>query len=111
MKALFAKLALCIFALVMSLYLYIEKQNEVTKLKIELPQIAKEVRKLQEENQKYQYEIDLFENPNHLMELVRLSQFSYLKHPVVREVLSIPEGMALQENPKNIKIPKDKKNH
>ena len=44
-----------------------------------------------------QYEIDLFESPQHLMELARRSEFSHLKHPTAREIVQLQEAVALQD--------------
>ncbi|MFA6119355.1 MAG: hypothetical protein WCT85_02000 [Parachlamydiales bacterium] len=91
------KILICLFAFAMCLYSYIEKQNEVTSLKIEIPKVAKEIDNLKEEIKKMQYEVEVFENPAYLMQLIRQPEFSHLKHPFVEDVLNIPEGIALFE--------------
>lgn len=87
---------LCIAAGGVLLYSYIDKQNAVTELRLEIPVLAKEIKDLKEANTRLQYEIDLFESPAHLMELARHSEFSHLKHPLLKEILTLPEGLALQ---------------
>ena len=87
----------CIFVLGFCLYSYIDKQNELTKLRMHIPGLVKEIKSIQEENMRLQYEIDQFENPQHLMELARLAEFSHLKHPLVKEILTVPEGVAMQQ--------------
>ena len=87
----------CIFIASLTLYLYIEKQNELTELRLEIPILAKEVKRIQEENIHLQYEINQFESPIHLMELARKPEFSHLKYPNLNEILileesSLPEG-------------------
>jgi cell division protein FtsL len=82
------------------MYSYIEKQNEITTLKIQIPKISKEISDLKEEIRKYKYEIKQFESPNRLMELVKMQEFSHLKHPFVNQVLTIKQGIALKEDTK-----------
>ena len=77
-------------------YSYIDKQNAVTRRRLEIPVLAKEIKDLKEENTRLQYEIDLFESPEHLMELARHSEFSHLKHPMLKEIITMQEGLALQ---------------
>jgi hypothetical protein len=60
------------------------------------------VRTIKEENIRLQYEIEQFENPQHLMELSRHTAFTHLKHPLVKDVATCQEGIAMQ-------MPSDKK--
>ena|SRR3989338_1810058 len=73
-----------------SLFSYLHTQNEVSKLKMELPMIAKEIESLYSENQKLKFEVECFENPLHLIELARQPQFSHMRFPMENEILSIP---------------------
>ena len=100
-KNLIFKILICLFAFAMSLYFYIEKQNEITSLKIEMPKIAKQVEALNEEIKKIQYDVEMFENPAYLMQLIRQPEFGHLKHPFVEEVLTMPQGIALFEEKPN----------
>ncbi len=92
---LLARVLICIFVFGFCLYSCIDKQNELTKLRMQIPDLVKEIRGIEEENTRLQYEIDQFENPQHLMQLARLGEFSHLKHPLVKEVITVPEGIAL----------------
>lgn len=94
------KLFICLFTFAICLYSFIEKQNQLTSLKIELPKVAKEIDDLKDEIQKIQYEVGLFENPAYLMQLVRQPEFGHLKHPFVEDVLNMPEGIAFFEKQK-----------
>ncbi len=89
------KILICLFTFGICLYLYIAKQNELTFLKIEIPKIAKQIQTLDEEIQKIQYEVEVFENPAYLMQLIRKPEFSHLKHPFVEDVLMVPQGFAI----------------
>jgi len=94
-KAIIFKILICLFVSGICLYSYVDKQNELTSLKIEVPKIAKEIEDLKEEIQKFQYEVEMFENPAYLMQLIRQPEFGHLKHPFVKDVLTMPEGIAL----------------
>jgi cell division protein FtsL len=86
---------LCIAILSIFLYCYIDKQNDLTELRLEIPTLAKEVKALCEENSRLRYEVERFENPENLLELARRPEFSHLKHPLVKEILTCQEGIAL----------------
>ena len=49
------RLFVCIIAAGLTLFGYIEKQNELTELRLAIPTIAKEVKNLQEENIRLTY--------------------------------------------------------
>lgn len=81
----------CIFAIGVSLIAYIDKQNEVTELRLAIPVLAKDVRSIQEENIRLKYEIESFESPIHLMELMRKPEFGHLKYPYLTEEIFLPK--------------------
>lgn len=95
-KGLFLRILVCIGACGGFLYSYVDKQNAVTRCRLEIPVLAKQIKDMQEENTRLQYEIDIFESPEHLMELARHSEFSHLKHPMLKEIVTMQEGLALQ---------------
>ncbi|MBN1915068.1 MAG: hypothetical protein JW769_04190 [Parachlamydiales bacterium] len=99
-------ISLCVVLLSVGLYVYVEKQNVLTQLKMELPSLVEEIADIQEENSRYRYEIDQFENPMHLMELMRSPEFAHLKHPILEEIATVEEGVALQEE--QSKAPKER---
>ncbi|MFA5250805.1 MAG: hypothetical protein WC371_05310 [Parachlamydiales bacterium] len=78
------------------LFLYLNGLNELTKLKMAVPKVEKEIAALKEENKRLRYEIRQFESPSHLLELSRRPEFAHLKHPLVKDVLKVKEGVALQ---------------
>lgn len=82
-------LLICIVSAGMALYSYIDKTNELTELRMTIPQISKTVKKLQEENTRLKYEVDQFESPLHLMELQRKPEFSHLKFPYLNDEIII----------------------
>lgn len=94
MKGLLFRLGICLGVFGLCLYSYLETQNELTHLKIRLPEMEKEVKLIQEENRRLAYEIDQFENPARLIELAHRPEFSHLKHPLLKEILTVPEAFA-----------------
>lgn len=82
------------------LYSYLDKQNEITELRIQIPELAKAIKQISEENARLKYEIEEFENPLHLIELSRNPKYSHLKHPVAGDVITLKEGKNLELSPK-----------
>jgi hypothetical protein len=85
----FIRILICIALIGISLYAYITKQNVITELRLQIPIVAKELEAIRQENTRLQFEIDQFENPQHLMELSSQPQFSHLKHPLLNEIISL----------------------
>lgn len=97
MKGLLLKMGGCLGIFGFCLYSYLDAQNRVTGLKIKLPEQEKEIDLLQEENRRMAYEIERFESPTHLIELAHRPEFSHLKHPLLQEILTVPEVFAVNE--------------
>ena len=94
-KSLICRLGLVMLFFGYQLFAYLEKQNTVTQLKIEIPQLAAEVSSIKEENERCRYEIDRFENPAHLIGLLSSPEYASLKHPLLDDVFSMPAGLAI----------------
>jgi hypothetical protein len=88
------RLGVCLSVIGFCLYSYLDTQNQLTHLKIRLPDVEKEVKLIQEENQRLAYEIDQFESPAHLVELAHHPEYAHLKHPLIKEILTVPEAFA-----------------
>jgi hypothetical protein len=88
---LLVRLIICLFLIVVPLFIYIDKQNDLRELRLRIPAIAKEVRTIHEQNRRLQYEIDRFESPIHLMELARKPEFSHLKFPSTDTIIILSE--------------------
>jgi len=86
----FAKIFIPIAIVAIALYAYIEEHNRLTKMRIEVPELAKKLRLLEEENTRLQFESEKFQNPLHLMELARGPHFSHLRHPYQNDIITIP---------------------
>lgn len=86
-KSLFVVFLLCyLFGLV---YRYIHIQNEITKLKFEIPRLVKQIQVIEQKNSLLQFKIDQFNNPLHLFELSREPSYSFLKYPLVKDVIEL----------------------
>lgn len=99
LKRIFIQLACCIGVFGCCLCSYVNTQNAVTRLRLEIPIFSQELHQLKEQNNRLKYEIDLFESPEHLMQLARCSEFSHLKYPTLQEILTVSEAVILPKSP------------
>jgi hypothetical protein len=83
------KVLFCVFIGGTTMFVYISRLNEITKLRLEIPTLEKKLKGIVEENHHLSYEIDRFENPLHLMEFLRRPEYGHLRHPTVEEVVTI----------------------
>lgn len=93
---------ICIFSVGLTLFAYIEKQNELTELRLAIPNIIKEVKNLQEENIRLTFEVEYFESPIHLMELMRKPEFSHLKYPFLQDQIFLFPGQPLTKSKNDV---------
>ena len=84
-----SRFLLCIFFAGLIFYGLIKKQNTLTELRLAIPVLKKQVRLIEQENTRLQYQIDCFESPIHLMELAGKPEFSHLKLPYVEDIMTI----------------------
>jgi hypothetical protein len=94
MIGLLLRLGICLSAIGLCLYSYLDTQNQLTHLKILLPDVEKEMKLIQEENRRLAYDIDRFESPAHLIELAHNPEYAHLKHPLIKEIRTGPEAFA-----------------
>jgi cell division protein FtsL len=83
------RLSICFVAFSLCFYAFIEKQNRLTQLQISLPNLSKEIKAIQEENVRLQYEIDQCETPQRLMQLHRAHP--HLRYPITSDILTLYE--------------------
>jgi hypothetical protein len=76
-------------------YSSIDLQNEVTQLRMKIPEVSKQVKRIEQENIRLQYEIDIFESPDNLMRFARLPEYQHLKYPLCHEIVALKEEMPL----------------
>lgn len=91
------KFIFCFVAISLYLHSYLEAHNEVTKLRMELPKLTKQLRNIEEENLRFRYEIESFERPDHLMALIKTQEFSHFHYAQDQEILTICEGIDLNQ--------------
>jgi len=70
-----------------TVYLHIEKQNELTALRMKIPAFTKQLKEIEEENRSLHYSIATFENPTSLLKLLRTPSYSHMKHPSEKQQL------------------------
>jgi cell division protein FtsB len=75
----------------LEVYLYISANNGVIKKRIAIPTLQKELKEIMAENQRLQHEINQFESPSHLMELMRKPDYSHLRPLFQNEVVEIAQ--------------------
>jgi len=85
------RLGLCVAVFGWCLFSYLDKQNELTQLKVQLPDLERHLALIQEENRRMVCELETLENPARLIDLVHRPEFGHLKHPLLREILTVPE--------------------
>lgn len=83
------RLILCVLILAGFLYAFINQQNHIVKLRLQIPQVQKELALIVQENKQLQFHIDQFEQPSHLLHLRKKPQYSHLKQPLEDEVIII----------------------
>lgn len=83
------RLFTCGLALTIVAYSYVDKQNKLTEMRRIIPKLEKEVKNLVEVNRRFQFEIDHFENPIHLIELARKPEYSHLRFPRLDEIIIV----------------------
>lgn len=91
-KTLLIRITFCLTIIGVLSFLYLDRQNDVTKYRMEIPVLAKEIQSLGEQVKRLEYQIERFENPQNLMQLAECVDFSHLKYPAVSEVWILREA-------------------
>jgi hypothetical protein len=91
------QIGVCLLVLVCCFFTLLSKQNELTNLRISIPKKEKSLRLLKEAIAKIQYDIDQFEDPQNLLHIAAKDEFHHLKHPYFSNVVTVSEGLAVQE--------------
>lgn len=86
------RLLLCIILAGLTLYKYIDKLNELTALRLSIPQITLELQEIEERNIELNYQLRQFIDPAHLLKLARQPEYSHLRYPTNEEILVLPDG-------------------
>lgn len=96
-KGLLVSIFLCLGLFSACLYSYLDMQNVLTSLRIQIPELASQVRRIQEENGQLRYQIESRESPARLMEIARQNEFAHLKYPHTDEVLTLQSAAPFPE--------------
>ena len=80
------RVLVCVMIFSVCVYSYIDRNNHITELRFQLPDLADQITVLQEQCATLSYEIERSESPLRLMELARQPEFSHLRHPRDDEV-------------------------
>jgi hypothetical protein len=86
------RLLVCIGCFSAALYLYLDKHNQITKLRYALPTLEDELMVVREQNLALLYEIEQFESPINLMRLLEGPEYSHLHHPELASTVWIEDG-------------------
>lgn len=81
------RILFCLSVVGVLLYRYIDLQNQLTAIRIEIPLVAKDLRASLERNQTLKFELDRFASPGNLMDLWKDPRFSHLHFPTQTETL------------------------
>lgn len=92
-KRIFFQLLFCFTVFSLCIYFYLEKQNYLTHLRIEIPKTYSCLQEMKEEMAKCEYEMDQWESPARLMQLASSPQFTHLSHPYADHILVLAEGV------------------
>lgn len=88
-QGLLIRLLICILFLGGLLFQTIRWQNKITAYRLEIPKVSAQLREVEGEISRLQFEIEKFENPAHLLDLVSDPQFSHLRYPTREDVLEV----------------------
>lgn len=101
-KGIFLRILVCILFLGVCLYSYIDLQNEITNLRIQIPKLSKQILRIEEENTRLACEIESFESPENLLALSKQSTFAHLKFPNSQEVLTVRFSDSMRKRTQSI---------
>lgn len=88
-KGVFFRVFICVLFLGVCIYSYLDLQNGITEMRIKIPGLVTELRKIEEKNTLYQYEIERFESPENLLALAKQGLYSHLRFPICSEVITM----------------------
>lgn len=79
---------------------------------MKIPELTKQVKRIEQENIRLQYEIDVFESPENLLRLARQPKYQHLKYPLCHEIVAFKAEMPLpldaENSENNLTKPKSK---
>ena len=91
------KIAVCILGCAAIGYEHIHQLNELTSMRIEIPQIQQEIAFMNEEIDRLNYEFQSIENPHHLLHLAKHAEYSDLQFPLYDDIVVLQAQPTSQE--------------
>ena len=85
------RLFVCLLIFITFLYLYVLKQNDVTRLRLSIPQLESEVDAIEEKNDLLFFNLQRQQEPAQLLQWLELPEFSHLKFPLKKDGIVIKE--------------------
>lgn len=90
------RIMVCLLTLGAFLYLYVDRLNAHTELKLKIPQLAREMDQIKQNTLELSYQIECFKDPANLIQLAQRPQFSHLRFPYQEDVLHVEAYLAKQ---------------
>ena len=84
---------ICIFAFGLLLYTTVDRQNELKKRQRDIPHLRRQVKAIEEDNTHLRFEVDCFESPQNLMELLRRPEYGHLHYPNSDEIITVEQSL------------------
>ncbi|WP_213318474.1 hypothetical protein [Chlamydiifrater volucris] len=91
-KLLFFRLAACCLFSAILMYSYVNKQNEITKVRLAIPRTSADLRELEEENVSLSFIIERYESSENLMEIASLPEYEGLHYPTIDSLVFLDAG-------------------
>lgn len=91
MRALFARLGICICLFGAFLVRHVQRQNDLTRLRLEIPQIAMQARDLQERALQLREEVGKHLAPKALLDQLDRGLFDHLSVPLPQQIWIMEE--------------------
>ncbi|MBS0623148.1 MAG: hypothetical protein JSS62_00835 [Verrucomicrobia bacterium] len=89
-RGLVVRLLVCLSFFCLCLFLSINQQNTITRLRLEIPQTMKLLREVEAENSALQFDIASLEQPHRLLEAAKQPCFAHLHYPTQDQVMTVP---------------------
>lgn len=67
-------------------YSYLTQQNDLTEMRMEIPELMRDMESLRQEIAVLEYQVEAFQNPRNLLQIAMQNQYRHLKLPRLQEV-------------------------
>lgn len=92
-----SKILICVISFSVALCAYLHTRNHVTKKMIHLPRLLHELALIQEQNTILRFEMEKFENPSYLLQLLQTKEYAHLFAGTKDEVIAIDVKKELEK--------------